>query len=74
MKYFIAILTVGTLGAIAGCSPTAPANGLNVEAPPKDVKEFSLTLLPGPWEKYLSAPPKILILTHSTKGIQDLLT
>lgn len=35
---------------------------------------FSIALLSGPWEKYLSSQPEILILQKTTKGIQDLLT
>jgi hypothetical protein len=36
-------------------------------------KEYSLSLLSGPWEKYLNVPPKILIFNQFSKGIKELL-
>lgn len=52
----------------------APLQIKQEPATQKSAKEFSFTLLPGPWKKYLSEPPRILISRHTTKGIRDLLT
>jgi hypothetical protein len=52
---------------------TIPPEQILTPQPQTSPKELSLTLLHGPWEKYLSAPPKILILKNPTKGIRDLL-
>jgi hypothetical protein len=42
--------------------------------PKESVQYYSFTLLPGPWTKYLSEPPQILISRNTTNGIRDLLT